>query len=189
MNDLTDQIPGLKQAIERETASRNQSFLGLQETLCGVSVNPMTLRTLLLLNESGNVFVVGGLPTPADVGAFIVANSGKKGFGRWKLLRRIGKIQYEKAIEQIKAFMDETFQDAPASSGGKPTTSYFSSAAAIVDVMACEYGWAERDILDAPLKRLFQYIKAISKRNNPQAILFNPSDKIKGRYLAEINGN
>jgi hypothetical protein len=55
-----------------------------------------------------------------------------------------------------------------------------------VDLFGREYGWREADILDAPVKRLFQYLKAISRRNG-ETVLFNPSDKVRGQWMETVN--
>lgn len=184
--ELYQQIPGLKQAVEREQAVREQSYLDFNESICGIEVKPLTLRKMLLLSAAGSPFVVGGAVTPYHVGAFFLTMTDAKGWSRWRLLRRIGLINGAKVIEAIQAFMDETYQDAPPSSRGE-SVSYYSFASGLVDCFAAEYGWTRDGVLDSPLKCLFQELKAIVKRNNPKAIQFNPSDRVRGNWLKEQN--
>lgn len=180
-------IPGLREAMERETFVRDQSFLQLPEVIGGVDVQPLTLRQMLLLESIGSPFVVGGPVQPHDVGAFFLVVSGHpSGWNRWRLLRRVGLMDSRQSIADIEDYMAETFMDAPPSSRSE-SISYFSNAAALVDYFASEYGWTEEQILDSTLKRLFQYLKASNRRHNPKAILFNPSDKVRGDWLRKQN--
>ena len=184
---MIPEIPGLEQAIKRETAIRDQSFLELPEVIGGIDVQPLTLRHVLLLEGIGSPFICGGYVQPHDAAAFLLVVTGRpKGLKRWRLLRRVGGLNAKEAVGEIESYLSETFMDAPASSQSQ-ATAYFSNAAALVDCFGSEYGWSEAAVLDIPLKRLFQYVKVITKRNNPKAILFNPSDKVKGRFLAELN--
>lgn len=178
-------IPGYAEAVKQERSIRDQSFLDLPEAVCGVEVQPLTLRRMVLLESIGSPFVCGGPVTPYHVGAFFVALTGATGLKRWRLLRRVGLMNTEELVAAITGFMDETFQDSPP--GSSEGISYYSNAAGLVDFAASQYGWPEDDILDIPLRRLFQYVKATTHRLNPSAIQFNPSDRVRGNYLKEQN--
>jgi hypothetical protein len=184
---IADQIPGLADAIEREQHIRDTSFLGLPENVCGFDVSPLTLRHVLTLGAIGSPFMRGGHPMTHDVGAFMVVVGEWKVFKRWRNLRKLGLVSFRESVEQVDAFVKESFQDSPSGSQ-KDGVSYYSFAASLVDLFAREYGWTEKDILDAPMKRLFQYIKAISHRNG-EKVLFNPSDRVRGDWMNEVNRN
>jgi len=185
---LIDQIPGLGAAIEQERFVRDSSFLSLPEVIGGVDVQPMTLRHIIALSSVGSPFIAGGHATPEAVAQFVLLLAKPTGWlAKRRLLKRIAKMDYDETIAEIKAFMDEAFQDSPASSGGRTQASYYSFAASLVDVFGKEYSWTESAVLDTPIKRLFQYLNVIRKRNNPEAIMFNPSDRVRGEYLAVIN--
>lgn len=187
MINILQAIPGLREAIDRERFIREQAFLDLPELVCGIEVQPLTLRRMLLLSAVGSPFIAGGTVSAYDVGVFFLALTGQpRGLKRWRLLRRVGLLNAEKTVAEIGAFFDESFQDSPAG-GREDSANYYSFAAGMVDCFAGEYGWTEREILDVPVKRLFQCLKAMTKRNNPKAILFNPSDKVRGRWLLEQN--
>jgi hypothetical protein len=183
---LLEQIPGLATAIEHEQLVRNASFLELTERVCGFEVPPLTLRHMLALESIGSPLVCGGRPMPHDFGAFLVLLTGATGFRRWNLLRRLGRVNYGIAFDDIVSFINEAMQDSPGGSNGEGEISYYSFGAAIVDRLAREYGWSERAILDLPLKRLFQYLKLFTGKDG-KVPLFNPSDKVRGKYLAELN--
>ena len=124
---------------------------------------------------------------PHDIGAFLIVVGDLKGFKRWCCLRKLGRVSFRDAVESVDSFVKESFQDSPAGTG-EASASYYSFAASIVDVFGKEYGWSEADILDTPLKRVFQYLKAISRRNG-ETVFFNPSDKVRGEWLAAVNRN
>ena len=182
---LCDQIPGLREAIEAEQHIRDTSFLELPESVCGFDVKPLTLRHVLTLGAVGSPFMRGGHPTPNDLGAFLIVVGDWKGFNRWRNLRRLGRVEFRKAVVAVDSFVKESFQDSPGGSG-VDGVSYYSFAASIVDLFGREYGWREADILDAPVKRLFQYLKAISRRNG-ETVLFNPSDRIRSQWMEKVN--
>jgi len=182
---LTDQIPGLAEAIEKEQHARDTAFLELPESVCGFDLKPLTLRHILTLGSIGSPFMRGGHPMPHDVGAFMCVVGGWQGFNRWRKLRKLGRVTFRDAIEQVDAFVKESFQDSPSGSEVE-SVSYYSFAASLVDLFGHEYGWAERNILDAPVKRLFQYVKAISRRNG-EKILFNPSDRVRREWMDAVN--
>jgi hypothetical protein len=188
--ELLDQIPGLREAVDHERYVRELAYLELPESICGIDVAPLTLGHVLKLGVVGNPFVVGGNLGLTDAAALLVALTGHtRGWRRWIMLRRLGEYEFRQIAGEIIGFIEEAFQDAPASSGDLGGTSYFSSATSLVDLFAREYGWSERDILAIPVKRLFQYIKAITRHHNPDAVMFNPSDKVRGQWLAQINNN
>lgn len=124
---------------------------------------------------------------PSDVGAFLILVGEWKGFHRWSNLRKLARVNFISSVEAIDEFVKESFQDSPPGTG-VTGVSYYSFAASIVDVFAKEYGWRESEILDTPLKRVFQYLKAISRRNG-ETVFFNPSDKVRGEWLAAVNQN
>lgn len=82
-------------------------------------------------------------------------------------------------VNRCKAFVDESLQDFP-----KSTTSngfdkeYYSDATIICAEFAREFGWDDESTLDKPLKRIFQYRKEMKQEANPNAILFNQSDRV-----------
>lgn len=184
---LVDQIPGLREAIEAEQHIRDSAFLPLEEKILGFWVQPLTLRHVLTLGSIGSPFIRGGIPSPADAGAFMCIVGNWRGFKRWLMLRQLGRVNYRQIVEAIDEYVAESFQDAPPSNGVEDV-SYYSFAAGLVDLFAKEYGWTEKDILDTSVKRLFQYLKAIARRNG-EKVFFNPSDRVRGEWLASVNKN
>ena len=195
MNALFDQIPGYREAVNRESAVRDQSFLDLAEEICGLEVLPMTARHFLILDGIGSPFLLNAADpvtgvAPADVALFLWAlspdYSPSARWRRWRFIRSCRKLPFVRACCQIRRYVEDTFQDAPAS-GDANGPSFYASVATLVDCFAREYGWAERDILTMPLKRAFQYLRCIVKHRDPKATLFNPSDRVRGDWLARVN--
>ena len=186
---LTDQIPGLAAAIEQERHVRETAFLALPEIVCGFEVPPLTLTHVIALSVVRNPFVAGGSITPTDIAEVLVALTRPTGWQRRKLLRRLRRMNYAQAVHEVSGYFDEAFQDAPAGSSNPEGTVYYSNAAALVDVFAREYGWNAHLTLRLPLKQLFQYLKAMQRSRDPRAVMFNPSDKVRGQWLVERNRN
>jgi hypothetical protein len=53
-------------------------------------------------------------------------------------------------------------------------------------VFAAEYGWSADQVLDAPLAQVFQLLRAIRARHGTDSF-WNPSDRVRGQWLATVN--
>lgn len=189
---LQDQIPGLREAVAQETFLRDVSYLlEIPERIGPIEVRPLTLRHLLILSTTENPLIVGGVVTPEAIGAFLWVVSPlyepDNKWRRWWFLRRCGELRSEPTLKAIKEYLDEAFMDAPASSGPKDAARYWSFTTDIVHLLASEYGWSHEEIMALPLKVIFQHVKLIGYRNNPDTPQFNPSDSVRGQWLAEQN--
>lgn len=188
---LTDQIPGLREAVEKEQFIRDTAFLDIPEQICGIDVKPLTLRHVLALSLVGSPFMVGGNPSPVDCAQFLwCVSTSWSPHSRWRrklFIRRCRRLKFSTLAKSIEEFVDEAFQDSPATTDCGDRQSFYSFAASIVDTFASEYGWPAHYIIDMPAKQLFQLMSVIRKRKNPAAILFNPSEKVRGRWLDQIN--
>lgn len=189
---MTDTIPGYRDALDRESAIRDAAFIDLPESICGVQVKPLTIRLFITLDGIGSPFVRGAAVEAADVARFLWAvsplYSATDTEARAKFVRQCRKIIGIDAADAIRAYLDEAFMDAPASSESAGEQAPFASwASSLVDFLANQYSWSEDEILDMPLKRAWQYVRRIQKRSNPSKTLFNPSDKVRGDWLATIN--
>lgn len=188
-------IPGYGDAVARETFLRNAAFVPIRETVCGIECDPLTVGHLAVLQSIGSPWVCGGVPTWQDVKAFfcvVSPHGGKPGsFKRWRFLRRCNRLPFVitsdppkfPAIEAVTEFVDDAFQDGPASNSGKASRSYYSLTAALVGLIAREYHWPEAEILRLPLKRLWQYRAEIQSSKGESPVLFNPSDRVLQNYL------
>ena len=215
MNPL-EAIPGLREAIERETEAREIDFLGAPELLCGIEVMPLSIRRLLRLQAVGSPFLykVDGTPPPeqvGDVALFFWALSpnyeralrvrlwaecvsfeiGKFAFNfiRQRFVRRLRPLKLGPAARACRDYVSRAFEDAPGGSEGRVSASYYGWPASYVGLLASEYGWTEDTILDLPLRRLFQHVRRLIQKHDPGAILFNPSDKVRGEWLRQQSRN
>jgi hypothetical protein len=174
-------IPGYREAVERETLDREAAFLPVTESIAGVEVLPLTPLHYSMLECAGSPFVRGGLPNPGDVLAFLWCVSPRYCSGywrRWLFARSLRRLSFVRAVQGIGEYLTAAFADAPGvkQTGFKP--SYYSGTAALVDLLASQYGWTEETILRIPFKRLFQYARAIRARHDDKPIFFNPSDSV-----------
>lgn len=190
-------IPGLREAVERETETRLNGFLLVPKRLCGVEVDDIAPIHFYELELCGNPLVCGGTVKPEDVAQFVWCLSvarrtppGRKDRGNWKEARQqaagrlVGSAAYFDSIRDCEAVVEAAMMDAPGGkSSGVPHACWL---AALVDRIASEYGWTEAAILYTPLNRLWQYLRCITKRHDPMAVLFNPSDAVKREYLKTL---
>src|SRR5262245_22397906 len=72
------EIPGYLQAVIRERVVRDAAFLGINETIAGFEVVPMTLRHYIILRVMGNPLIrENQTPAPEDVFNFLWLLSSK----------------------------------------------------------------------------------------------------------------
>lgn len=185
-------IPGLGEAIKIENANRDEAWINLTEEICGIEIEQMTLFHLLLLDGASNCFILGRSPTPAGVAQFLWVVSPRfcyESKARNKFVKKLRKIPYEEAITQINSYLDKTFLDVPSGGGNqeKPLASFISY---FIDTFAKEYGWKPGEIMQMPVRQLYQLLDVRSARLiGAKHIKFRPSDKIIAKYLKEKNTN
>jgi hypothetical protein len=185
-------IPGLREAVEQEQSIRLGGFFGVPVTLCGEEVNPLTPRHVIELEHCGSPFIVGGDIRPEDIAQLVWCVSVERAGtapdlaepAKFGLAARLGSLPYDECVGDCRAFYEDAMMDAPSiKASGVPHVSW---AAGLVDLIASQYGWDEGRILNTPLLRLWQYRRAIIRRMDPAAILWNRSDSVKTRYLESL---
>lgn len=179
-----------REAVEAESTARNFAFLDVAEGVNGVAVRPMTLNDVMVLDGIRSPFMVGGrTPTPHDLVVFLWLQSpnytpGK--FALWRFSRRCRELNYSDTCKAVVEYLDAAFMDSPG--GRRGGESYYSFAAGIVDALASQYGWPEKEILNLPLKRIWQYLNCVKARLSPKPVLFNPlSGKVRRDWLVSMN--
>ena len=184
----TPRIPGLREAIDKEQYARLVSFLELDETVCGVDLRPFRLHDLCNLRAIKSPFIVGGPITQLAAVQFFVYQCTKRSrLRRWFMINRLGRIPLETLANAITTFLDEAFMDSPPIVKDLNSPQYYSDVAAIGDAFASAYGWSRLEIMKLPMAVLFQQLKCIQHHNDPNAIMFNPSDKVRGDWLRQQN--
>lgn len=192
-------IPGYAEAVKRENEIRDASFLGIEERINGVEVKPFTLRHMNALDSMRSPFLLDRkigmeIATPQDVAIFLwnvspqfrVIRTGWDVFTHYRFIRSLRRLKFDETCKAIFDYVEEAFQDSPAGSSRK-SMPFASYVAHIIDWIASTYHWDDDDILDKPLKRIFQYIRCIQRRTDGKAMFFNASDKIRGDFLRQLN--
>lgn len=188
--NLTDQIPGLKEAIAQERFDRSAPFLGLPERVCGVDCRPLTLLDVLRLDCIGSPFLSGGEVDGMDVAAFLKLQAAQSNplLRKWEIARQSRRISFEAAVNQITEFLSESFADAPPNSNAVDGPRYWTFAHDYIHLFASAYGWTTDHILSQPVKVLLPQLNVLRYMNDHKAPLFNPrSDKVRGQWLVARN--
>jgi hypothetical protein len=192
-------VPGYRDAALRDAIEREQAFLALNEAVCGVEVKPFALRHIQILRAIKSPFFDGGIPTHVDCARFLWIVSTKfceaDGFWsrvkRWMFYRRLGmcKINYGECLKAIHEYIADAFRESPGSSDkSSGQESYWSFSASIIDAMGCAYGWTPELSSVMPLKHIFQLLKVVRKRNNPDAPMFSyHAGQVKNEYRRKRN--
>jgi hypothetical protein len=103
-----------------------------------------------------------------------------------RFVSRCRKLKYGEACESIRRFVDAAMLDRPqgGKTSGTQITSWLASSVAFV---ASKFHWSEREILNMPIARLFQYERAIVASAGKGAAVSNRSDKLRSEFLKELN--
>ncbi len=91
-------------------------------------------------------------------------------------------------VTKARAYVAETMQDKPPSVqtvGFEPE--YFSDAAHFCASFGREYGWSQEEVLEMPLKRVFQYCNELKLHHGSKIPLCNPSDRVRSAWMREHN--
>lgn len=177
--------PGFAEAVKAENDIRDAAFLDLTANICGVEIRQMTPRDLIILEGIGNPVAQKVRFSKEDVFDFLRVMSVhyRPGawFNAWRIKRAVNHMDAKDAIPALIKYLDATFQDSP--SGGGAGIPYAGWCAYYADIFGSEYGWPMERTLSTKLKVLYQLLKCIRRRHDPECILMNPSDKIKGDAL------
>lgn len=191
MTSIVDQIPGYREAVAAEERRRLLAFVAVNEDLCGLQVKPMTLGHIITLSAIRNAFVEGMEPRISDVLQVLTIlhphyeTDRKK--ARKEAIKAILKTGGMVAAQQIQGFIREALADLPGSSDDSEKAGKWAWPATLVDMLASEYGWTEAEIFSCPVKRALQYMRVITRRHDPKAILVNESDTVKASWLEKLN--
>lgn len=180
---IEEDIPGLEEAIQKESLGRLGAYLDV-ERIGNIDVLPLTPRMALELEAAGSPFLVGGTPTPGDIAAFlwhVSVHRVRKPWWRtaqsWKdsFCRQIANQDTFFLAGRIAEYMQATSYDSPGSGDGGDSVPFASWVSAIVDAVACRYGWSEDEILDTPFRRIWQYCRRWTWRESGgKKVFINP---------------
>jgi len=118
---------------------------------------------------------------------------------RLRMLRWLWKSRcmdasiYEAAlVDAARAFVAEAMQDRPEPvNAGLEAPAYYCDEIGLCAALGREHHFEESSVIEMPLKRIFQYLKEIRDRDAAKAgqyaLLCNPSDRVKDKYLEAAN--
>ena len=157
-----------------------------------VEVAPMSLRSMIDLELSGNAFIVGGDPTAGDIAAYIWRHHADFGneSKRKAFVKRIADLKHvDIMIADIFEHYGSAMEDSPASSsyGGTSIDNRLPPIPAIASVCH-EYGATfsvdPREVAEIDLRIVFQSCRAIriqagAKYNEPKRLRAAKSEFLK----------
>lgn len=187
-DNSTEEIPGLAEAIDKEQTRRQLAFSDTLLPIAGVWVKQFTPLHWVNLGLCRSPFLGGDRGAPGSTVAvleflWIVSPSYVQGaYWRqiWFYLRHYRAIKPMTALA-IFDYLEAAFQDSPPSQKTAASQrSYYAGVTSLCDFFAREYGWDDAATMSKPLGRLFQYFNCSRKQADPQAVMFNPSDRVRG---------
>lgn len=207
------EIPGLADCLKRERQVRDEAFLeGMPEDVAGIPVASLTLRHLHWLTMLRNGFVVPctfesndemlehaqqclwvltpGLSLPGAGRPYTLLYRVRLALVKWHACLRFLRAKPAAVVAAMRDYMEETFFDCPFKGEGDSKIAHSSPtiAASVIDLFAgAGYPWSKDDILDTPLKQLWQLSRVAIKRINPEASAPNPSDILKVEEIHRMN--
>ncbi len=198
-------IPGYKEAVDREASLRMNDFVRDHQILCGLKVKPMTLRHLLLLEAVESPFVSNADVEAVHVPQFLwIVSVDFEPMGsrrlrnlrvrrkRKSVIRRSRRLRALQAISDIQSYVETAFWDAPQGKQ-RDKAPYASWVAMITHQIGKSYGALPaggmlQQIMDMPLTIVWQLVRCIHKEADPDALLDNRSSMVVHEYLARQNG-
>ena len=106
-------------------------------------------------------------------------------------VRKHSEIDPSPYPELIRKYIDEAFSLAPPRRAAKTTNGQSSNPewySSIIDTLASEYGWSERDILALPLPRAFLYLRRIRIRLGLTSSDFSSeADRLQDEFMRMAN--
>lgn len=162
---------------------RSGAFLPFPEKICGIEAVPLTLRILGRLRAARSPFLVGGGIRAGHIVAFLWAvspgytlkSSPKKNKAKQELIERAAMLPYRRAVSGIRKYLFLSWMDRPpVRRNRKDDLPSVAFEAAIIHHIARIYHWDDEQILDKPMKRLYQYLTMIRLDGDPKAVTFNP---------------
>jgi len=179
----SDIIPGHAEAVASERIDRALAFLPLPESIFGIECVQLTPLKMEWLKAGSSPFVVGGIPSVAAVLQFLwIVNPA---FCRDNEIRKTFiashlDIDYEYAINEIDAYLDRAFLDAPDGDDG---ASYYSAAAGLIHAMQGEpFRWDYDRVMNTSFRIEFQLLKAHQKSLG-EIVINRRSQKVECEWL------
>jgi len=182
-----DLQPKLAEAAREERDIRAEAWLDLPKTICGIEVEPLTLKRYTLLVAAESPFVTSGKLSAGAITQFLWFVS--KEFcwdeeAKGRFIKSVRNVSASEAYLEIAAYLEEALFDAPKpDEDEKRDPSSMPVAASIVHTMCSNYGWTAEEVMDTPIARILQLL------NVAQGNAASPfRDKLHREWLEQVNG-
>lgn len=211
--NLLEQIPGYREAVEKEREQRESSFTCLNEFLCGIEVLPLSVWHMVILSAVKSPFIFGReasitkaeqflwivspqyraaislnnrlSPWLPKIASYILARK-KKQFAK---ITRCIQMADADIILAVETFVMNAFRDCAGGDSNSFNPSYYCAPAAIIAELTSALHFSRDQILALPIKEVFQYQRWLRGQRDPKSLflLINESDKVRSKWLAEQN--
>lgn len=200
------EIPDYAQAVIQERLIRDSAFLNLPENVAGFDLRPMTLRDKLVLRIANSPLLTEKeTPSPNELAQFLWAmsveykpdKSARKRFlkrcrsfvppARGLFHRRkcaAAMAEATRVLMAAREYVKEATMDRPGNASSGFVPDYYSEV--VFWLALVEYRWTVAQVLDTPLKVLYQILNQ-KKESLPNSVMCNPlSDKVRAEWLASL---
>ena len=152
-------------ALDQAKTWQAEAWLETPYFIDGILINQMTLRHLFMLHGADSPFINRGKVKVEDIGVFLWIMSPDytpKQKDREQFCKKIKDVNIKNAIEDIAEFFEITFADADTDK--KEHKEYASFVAYVIDMFGQEYGWRIDEIMDMPMRQIYQLSSVIGER-------------------------
>lgn len=118
-----------------------------------------------MLHGADSPFINKGKVKVEDIGVFLWIMSPDytpRQADREEFCKKIKDVNIKHAIEDIALFFEITFADADTDK--KEQKEYASFVAYVIDMFAQEYGWRIEEIMEMPMRQIYQLSSVIGER-------------------------
>jgi hypothetical protein len=152
-------------ALEEAKTWQSEAWLETPFLIDGIEIRQMTLRHLFMLHGADSPFINKGKVKVEDIGVFLWIMSPDytpRQADREEFCKKIKDVNIKHAIEDIALFFEITFADADTDK--KEQKEYASFVAYVIDMFAQEYGWRIEEIMEMPMRQIYQLSSVIGER-------------------------
>jgi hypothetical protein len=162
---------GVAEALEQAKCWQAESWLNINEEICGVEVTQMTLKQFFLLEGADTPLFKGGKITAEDLAVFLWILSPE-----WKpcqkarneFCKKVRTVNIVDACNAAEKYLEATFAEADTG-GEEKKKKYANFISYIVDMFGREYGWTIGEIMKLPMRQIYQLSTAIGERYAAEA--------------------
>lgn len=184
---MENAVPGLDAACAQERRERNQAYLDIPSTVCGVSVRQMTPMDLIKLTYAGSPYLVGSGNISYPVAAQFIFHLSVSALTIEESLSAVSNLTLQECDEQISEYVDLTFRDQSSSGGIAPSAPIACLAAWLEYRMGAEpWKWDREKTLSTPIRIIFQQIRCwLSEKG--ENVANKLSGACTGAFLDNLN--